>query len=196
MRRSRLITVWSVLALLTAAMGTAGTLVMARAWVRSWVDSGIKLPVGSAAQVRVPADRLQSLVFYESDETVPGNVRLDIRDRFGERYRVRVPADDQGFEVDGRHGRALFHLDLPEPGVYDVRCLNPNYASDDEVPVDDAIVFLKDPDSKDGMLAGRRVLVAVGASVTVAVTLLLYVLHGVTLLRRRRSIPEPGGVTP
>ncbi len=84
--RTTMITIWSLLALLVVICGSAGTLGLGWLWVRQWVASGTKFPIGEWAQVYVPDGARQSLVYYESDYEVGQQfMRLYMRDAYGER---------------------------------------------------------------------------------------------------------------
>ena len=176
-----------MLALLFAITGTATTLVVARLWLLQWVGSGQKFPVSQRNTVTIPAHAIESLVYYESDHGVGRHtMRLDVRDVYGERYQPHRPEDDNEFAIAGRYGRALFRLNLEEGGEYEIRCDNPNYESDDDIPTTDRVVFLKTPNTRAEVLSVRRAITTTGGTITIIGTILLYLLHGVALHRRLR----------
>lgn len=182
----RRITIWSVLALIVALLGATVTLITARSWVGQWAASGAKYSIGEWVQVYVPETALTSLVYYESTSEVGSRfMRLYVRDVYGEAYPPTPPEVDNEFAIGGLQGRALFRLDLLEPGTYDMRCVNPNYASDEEIPASDRVVFLKTPNTKSEVLRVRKAILAAGGSGTILATLLLYILHGISIHRHR-----------
>ena len=101
---------------------------------------------------------------------------------------MSTPTENNNFQIKGLNGRALFGLSVDEPGLYRLHCFNANVRSDEEVPADDRIVFLKTPSTRAQRV--RRRIHLVGVAVTVGLAIGLYILHGVAL-HRRRSRPDP-----
>ncbi len=189
--RRRLITKWNVLALLVVVAGTAATLLGSRLYLQAWVDGGTKFAISAVRddynEVDLPAGDI--LVYYESNESVPtGRVILFMRAPGGDPVEVGWPADDNSFEIGGRQGRAIFSLHITEPGRHIFRCSNANYLSDNDVPAGDRIAFLKDPPTLAPVLRSRRMILLVGASITLGLAVLLYVCHVVALYREDRVV--------
>ncbi len=166
------------------ATGSAATWWGGQAWLHRWADSGLKVPVSAWAEVDLLAG--QQLIYYESPVSVPThNIRLTMRQPNGERLITYRPPDDNNFEIDGWHGRALFEADLIEAGRYSVHAFNANVAADDDVPADDRIVFAKQPNTKVEAVRVRRLIHLIGAVTTVGAGIILYLVHGFALHHRR-----------
>ncbi len=128
------------------------------------------------------------MIYYESPVTVPThNIRLTMRHPNGERLITYRPPDDNNFEINGWHGRALFEADLIEAGRYSVHAFNAKVASDVDVPADDRIVFAKQPNTKVEAIRVRRLIHLIGAVTTIGAGIILYLIHGLALHHRRGS---------
>jgi hypothetical protein len=182
--RPKAITKWNLLALLAVVAGGAVTLGLDQLWIRHWSMSGERFPIGHGLTIDLPA-RPNLLIYYESAGAVPtANVVLVMTDPYGRRVRPRRATDDtDNFKVllGGWSGRALWELDIVEPGVHTFSTFNNNYESDAEVPPGDRIVFLKTPSTLAEVGRIRKLIQITGASVTMLVAIALYVLHALTL---------------
>jgi hypothetical protein len=192
------ITRWSVLALLVVVIGGAATLLMGQLWLERWAGTGQRAEVGLEQTVDLPAG--ETLVYYESAHAVPahGTATLSVLDPYGRRVRPIVPAKNHDFRMrfSDWSGRALWKLEILEPGAHTVRCFNVNFVSDDDIPAGDRIVFGKEPGTLGEAMAVRKVILIVGAVATLVLAAVLYIMHGVALQRRRaadpnRSFPVP-----
>jgi hypothetical protein len=178
------ITKWNLLALVAVMAGSAVTWWGGQAWLHRWAGSGLKVPVSTSAEVDLSAG--EQLIYYESPVSVPThNILLTMRHPDGERLITHPPLDDNNFEINGWHGRALFEVDLVDDGRYSVDSFNANVASDDEVPADDRIVFAKQPNTRAEAIRVRRLIHLIGAVATVGVAIVLYLIHGLALHHRR-----------
>ncbi len=182
------ITKWNLLALVAVVTGSAATWWGGQAWLHRWAGSGLKVPVSAWAEVDLAAG--EQLIYYESAVSVPThNILLTIRHSNGEHLITYPPLDDNNFEMNGWHGRALFVANLMEAGRYSVHAFNANVASDDDVPAGDRIVFAKQPNTKVEAIRVRRLIHLIGAVVTVGLAIILYLIHGLALHDRRRVCP-------
>jgi hypothetical protein len=135
-----------------------------------------------------------TLVYYESPHSVPeANCTLYMRNPYEERVMARIPsapAVDLSYRVSltGWSGRALWAVDLDEPGTYEFRCTNANFPSDEAVPVEDRIVFFKHPESLAVARGRQKLFKIAGGVVTVALAIVLYVMHGLSLRRDAATI--------
>lgn len=181
------ITKWNILALLCGLSGAAATITLDQLWLASWMRSGEAFPIGQRQSVRLPEGR--SLVYYESPVSVPvRDVALNLRDS-GDRYmRVRPPAHDISYRslLTGWSGRALWQLDIPQAGTYTFLCSNHNVDDNSQLPAEDRVVFLKVPDALAEVTLVRKAIQIGGATITIALVILFYVLHGLAL---RRAAP-------
>ena len=180
------ITKWNLLALVAVATGSAATWWGGEAWLHRWAGSGLRVPVSAWAEVDLLAG--EQLIYYESPVSVPThNIHLTMRHPNGERLITDRPLDDNNFEINGWHGRALFEANLIEAGRYSVHAFNANVASDDDVPAGDRIVFAKRQNTKVEAIRVRRLIHLIGAVTTVGAGIILYLIHGLALHHRRRS---------
>ncbi len=178
------ITKWNLLALVAVATGSAATWCGGQAWLNRWAGSGLKVPVSAWAEVELTAG--EQLIYYESPVSVPThNIHLTVRHPNGENLMTDPPIDDNNFEINGWHGRALFEANLIEAGRYTVHAFNANVASDDDVPADDRIVFAKRPNTKVEAIRVRRLIHLIGAVTTIGAGIILYLVHGLALHHRR-----------
>ncbi len=128
-------------------------------------------------------------VYYQSPVAVP-NGRVDLKLKYPdgdplEPTAIRRPDDTEPFELGGQHIRPLYVLTLDVAGEYQVMATNMAVMSDTEV-AQDRVVFAKSPDTFDEASNGRRIIHAIGATITVVIVIILYVLHGLALGRRSR----------
>jgi len=190
MSKNRPITKWSVLALIVVVVGGAITLLLGQLWLGQWAKTGQRLAVGSEQSVELPAGNV--LVYYESSVAVPEirTAKLSVLDPYGRRLRPIIPAEDHTFKLmfGGSSGRALWELEIVEPGVHTIRCFNNNFASDADVPAEDRVVFGKQPGSVAQAIAVRKTILITGAVITIALAVILYILHGLAL-RKRAAAP-------
>lgn len=174
----RNITLWSVLTLLTVVIGGGATLLVDRAQLRRWGESGVAIPLGQPYAVDLPAGDM--LVYYESSERVPtNNVLLAMRDAEGRIMRGRRPGEDNSYRLrgDGWSGRALWEYRDLEAGEYTVVVNNPHYASDEEIPERDRVVFAKQPNALADVLANRRRVHVIGIALTLTLAAAFYGAH-------------------
>ncbi|MDY7108026.1 MAG: hypothetical protein SYC29_05260 [Planctomycetota bacterium] len=199
MARQSSITRWSVLALIVVLLGGAVTLLLGQLWLEQWARTGQRAAIGRDQTVDLPAGEM--LVYYESNIAVPevGSAKLAVRDPYGRRVRPTIPAEDNTFQMmlSDRCGRALWELNVVEPGEHTVRCFNVNFASDTDVPPGDRLVFGKQPGTVAQALVVRKTILIIGAGITLLLAAFLYIIHGVALQKRRaaepdRSFPAPG----
>ena len=181
-------TKWNVLALLVIVIGGGLVLAMDQVWLSSWVNSGKSFPIAQRFNVDLPAG--ESLVYYESRVGVPrDSVTLYLWDPDGERIFVTQIPDDISYYVwlSGWSGRALWRLNLPSPGQYSIKCDNHNYPSDKDIPADDRVVFVKQPDSLDSFSGTRKAMQVAGGSFVFVIAVVFYVLHGRALAKRKAA---------
>jgi hypothetical protein len=191
--RSGSITLWNVLALLSALIGAAATLMADQLSLRAWASGGIAVPIGADAdtgtntgtQIHLPAGLTH--IYYESYEALPqGNLVIRILDETGK----AVYPDDVDEEVSykllvgGWSGRPMWTLDVPQTGWYSVTCYNHNYEQEDEVPATDRLAFAKKPDTLAQAKTFRRVIQITGATITVLLVVVFYVMHGIAMNKR------------
>ena len=187
-RKSRPITKWSVLALACVVIGASGTMFIDQMWLNEWVKSGRQFPIGQWNVAELPLG--PALVYYESPYSVPvGDVTLHITDPDGERMRVAQLAEDINYRVhlSGWSGRALWRLNITKPGAYRFRCSNHNFAVDAEIPAEDRITFAKVPPELADATSIRKFIQITGATITMTLVIVLYLLHGLALKRRSAS---------
>jgi hypothetical protein len=180
--KPKAITRWNILALACGVIGTAVTLTVDQLWLRSWMESGKAFPIGQRCSVEL--HKGQSLVYYESPVGVPvGDVILYMLDPDGNRVLARAPETDISYRLwlNGWSGRALWKLDLPRDGTYTFRCFNDNFERESDMPIDDRIVFAKTPDSLAHVSLVRTLIQVTGATMTMTLVIVFYVLHGLSL---------------
>ena len=169
-----------------AAIGGAGTtLTIDQMWLGSWLRSGKHFPINQFATVELPAG--PTLVYYESPVSVPvSDATLFMTDPEGERVRPINLIEDVSYRMllSGWSGRALWKLDITVPGPYRFRCSNHNYQADSDVPADDRVAFLKNPQHVQEVTTVRKFIQITGATVTVTLVIALYILHGLALRKR------------
>ena len=192
MARQSSITKWSVLALVVIVIGGATTLLLGQLWLEQWARTGQRAAIGLDQTIDLPAGRI--LVYYESTIAVPeiGTASLSVFDPYGRRVRPAIPAEDHTFQMmfSDRCGRALWELDVVEPGAHIVRCFNVNFASDTDVPTGDCIVFGKQPGTVAQTLVVRKTILIIGAGITLLLAAILYIIHGAALRKRNAAAEE------
>jgi hypothetical protein len=184
-RPQRPITKWNLLALLVGLVGAAATLSIDQLWVLQWIDSGIHFRVGVMVKASLPAG--ETLVYYESPATVPAaDVQLRLLNGTGNVVSLGKPSGDisYGSLATGWSGRALWILDASEAATYDLVCYNHTYERDEDRPPDDRVTFFKTPNSLDQMKFVRTLVQVTGATITMTMVIVCYVLHGLTLQKR------------
>ena len=182
----RPITKWNLLALVVGLVGAVLTLAIDQIWVLQWIDSGIHFPVGVMVKASLPAG--ETLVYYESPSTVPpGDVQLRLLNESGNVVSLDKPSGDisYGSLFTGWSGRAHWVLNSPNAVTYDLVCYNHTYARDEDRPPEDRVTFFKTPNSLDQMTFVRRVVQVTGATTTMTIVIVCYILHGLTLQKRR-----------
>ncbi len=181
-----------MLALLVALGGAAITLGLDQLWLNNWFRSGQTFAIGQRATVQLPAG--STLVYYESPVAAPvGDVMLRIFDADNERLRVENLDESQTGDLSyrllltGWSGRALWRVNIPAAGAYGMICNNHNFMSDADIPAADRVVFLKQPDSFKEVKTVRTIIQVTGATITMTAVILFYLLHSLTLQKRRRQ---------
>lgn len=193
MAGQRPITKWSVLALIVIVIGGATTLLLGQLWLEQWARTGQRAAIGLDQTVDLPAGEV--LVYYESAFAVPsvGSAKLSALDPYGRRVQPIIPAEDHTFQMmfSNRCGRALWELDVLEPGEYIVHCSNLNFASETGAPTGDCIVFGKQPGTVAQALSVRKTILIIGAGITLLLAAILYIIHGAALRRRSARAADP-----
>lgn len=135
----------------------------------------------------------KSLVYYESPHSVPSSLAtLQLYDLEGNRTRVPLLREDINFKIrfTGISGRALWEIDIPEKGDYRFIVSNENVLSDEDIPPEDQIVFLKSPNS---MLTAKRIQNVIrftGLGITAVMFIVFYLLHYLTINKRKSQEKE------
>jgi hypothetical protein len=195
-RDSRPITKWSVLALVCVVIGAATTMTLDQIWLNEWVKSGSHFPINQWNVAELPLG--STLVYYESPYSVPiGDVSLHLTDPEGERIRMAQLTEDISYRVflSGWSGRALWRINLTKPGNYRFRCSNSNFADDSQVPLEDRITFAKTPASLADATRVRKFVQITGATLTMTLVIVFYLLHALALKRRKLAeTAEPTSV--
>jgi hypothetical protein len=195
--RSSSITKWNVLALLAAAVGAAVTLGSGQVWLENWSRTGQQFPIGRRESLQLPAG--PTLVYYESLVAVPmdgdSSARLRVATADGELLPIRplrqYDDGDSGQSMDyrlwftGWSGRALWEVNVPHEGRYSVVCHNHSVMSDKDIPADDRVVFLREPNSFELVRKVRTFILVTGATLTMTAVILLYALHNLALRKRK-----------
>jgi len=166
-------------------VGGAVTLGADYIWLDNWMQTGLRFPVGQQASVRLP--RGQTLVYYESPLRAPvGDVTLTLLDEDGERVRTPAAPGDVSYSLlyTGWTGRALWLLDLPATATYTFKVNNYNFADDREIPSEDRVVFLREPNAFEEVRVVHVFVLVTGATITMTLVIVLYVLHHRALSRR------------
>lgn len=182
------ITKWNILALLAALCGGGATLAADQLWLLNWSRSGVPFPISQRVPLHLPPG--PTLVYYESPVAVPTtDATLRVFDVDGERLPVKTTAGDASYHLffTGWSGRALWEVDVPVAGDYEILCHNHNFLSDRDIPADDRVVFLKEPNSFREVKTVRTIIQVTGATITMTAVIVLYLLHSLTLQKRRRQ---------
>ncbi len=177
-----------MLALVVVVAGSALTLYYAQRPIERWAKSGQRFALGEWWEIDLEAGK--SLVYYESPAEIPVNfVTLTVVDADNRAMGVVLIGGTNDYVVDGTNGAALFEMEIDAPGSYLVICNDAAAASIQSAPEADRIVFGKSPDTKADALGRRRTIHLVGAGITLAVALILYIIHG--LAQRPPKQPPP-----
>lgn len=177
-----------MLALLAALMGGGATLTADQLWLLNWSRSGVGFPIGQRATIQLPAGATR--VYYESPVAVPiSDATLRVLDADEERLPTRTPSGDDNYRLmfSGWSGRALWEVNVPTAGTYAIICHNHNFMSDKDIPADDRVVFLKDPNQFSEVKTVRTIIQVTGATITMTAVIILYMLHSLTLQRRKKQ---------
>jgi len=192
-RKKRPITIYSILALVVLVAGGGATLAFSFLSIDNWIDEGDPYPIGRLNTMELPEGRV--VFFFESPEIVPGNpdgVQIYIRRPDGEPLSSERIEDVPISEAESYgprpflprrrvFGRPLWAVDVPASGVYEVRVTN---NLEEQNMREDRIVVGKTPQSFAAMKKRNDQLKIAGLSITGAVFVLLYIMHGVSLSRR------------
>ena len=177
-----------MLALLVAFVGAAATLAADQIWLMNWARSGVFFPIGQRTPVQLPAGLTR--VYYESPVAVPiGDATLRIFDGEGERLPTRGLDDQDSYRLmfTGWSGRALWEVNVAAAGTYSMVCNNYNFMNDEDIPIEDRVVFLKQPNSFKEVKTVRTIVQVTGATITMTAVIVLYLLHSLTLQKRKKA---------
>ncbi len=180
-------TIWNILALLTILIGGATTLIISEGQIRHWAkETGSAIPVGQWGDVDL--DYGEFIVYYESPVQVPTEYLFQVVDQYGDRMRPTPPPENESYRLllDGWSGKAVGVLKIEEAGTYRLRCSNASVVSDADIPAEDRIVLMKTPRTWAEASQVRKQILVIGASITFAVFLILYIIHGLVLRARSR----------
>lgn len=183
--RPRRITIWNLCALLVLLLGGAVTLGAGYFWLDYWADTGVHIPIGVRHTVELPYGT--TTLYYETGGNVPArNPLIKIRDPYGAWITPAPPPEAENFRMmfTGWSGRAVGRLVVDEEGSYTLLCNSPDAFSNEEIPVDDRLTMLKQPDTLSEARTIHKAILVTGASITILITLICYTLHLVTLHRR------------
>lgn len=167
------------------------TLVLDQTWLRAWADSGVSFPIRQRNSIDLPAGRM--LVYYESQVSVPvSDALLYLFDPMGNRILPTRPDGDHSYRLwhNNWNGRALWEVEIPRADRYEFICYNNSVLSDDLVPADDRVVFLKQP-SVTEVKTVRAFIQVTGASVTLILILGFYLLH-IAAVQRQPDADDSG----
>ncbi len=173
-------------------LGLVITLTLDQLWVLQWGESGIRFPVGGRQTITL--DKGRSIVYYESPHSVPsGPVTFTLYNPDGRRIRVPMISEDTSYKImlTGVSGRAFWQLNTMRPGEYSFETSNDSVLSDEDVPPEDQIVFLKSPDTLAEVQAFQKIIRITGASLSIVLLTIFYLKHIVTLKKREASRPAP-----
>ncbi len=172
-------------------LGLVITLSLDQLWVLQWGESGLRFPVGGRQTITLPKGR--SIVYYESPHSVPsGPVTFTLFNPDGRRIRVPMISEDISYKImlTGVSGRAFWQLSTMRPGEYSFETSNDSVLSDEDVPPEDQIVFLKSQTLAE-VQAFQKVIRITGASISILLLTIFYLKHIVTLKKREASRPAP-----
>lgn len=172
--------------------GLVITMTLDQLWILQWGESGIRFPVGERQTITLPQGH--SMVYYESPHSVPsGPVSFSLFHPDGRRVRVPMITKDINYKIflTGISGRAFWELSIRRPGEYSFEISNDSVLSDDDVPPEDKIVFMKSPDTLGEAQAFQKIIRITGASISIVVLTIFYLLHIVTLKKREAARPTP-----
>jgi hypothetical protein len=185
------ITAWNLFALAVIVLGGLATLGAGQLYLHRWVDSGIHVPVGGRFDVHLPYGR--TLVYYESKQSVPSRTPLlKVLDAYNIYVAVQpIPDEDNNYHtaMTGWSGRAIHVIDIDEEGTFTVSCSAADYLSIEDIPPDDRVSFFKSPNTLEDAQAMYKTVLIIGASITVLLAVLLYVLHFAALRSRAAAHP-------
>lgn len=173
-------------------LGLVITMTLDQLWILQWGESGIRFPVGERQTITLPQGR--SMVYYESPHSVPsGPVSFSLINPDGRRKRVPMITEDINYKIflTGISGRAFWQLIIMQPGDYSFETSNDSVLNDEDVPPEDKIVFLKNPDTLGEAQAVQKIIRITGASISIVVLTIFYLLHIVTLKKREAARPAP-----
>lgn len=182
---------WNILALIVVAFGGGLTLILDQLWIIQWSKTGMHFPVGERQTVALPAGK--SLVYYESPHSVPSSLAtLQLYDLEGNRSRLPLLREDINYKIrlTGISGRALWEVDIPQPGEYRFIVSNENVLSDEDIPPEDQIVFLKSPNSLLTAKFIQNVIRFTGLGITAVLFIIFYLLHYLTINKRKSREQE------
>jgi hypothetical protein len=185
--RKRRLTRWNVLALIVVVLGAVCTTAAGQLWVHYWAKSGVRVPLGQWHTIDLPAGDMY--VYYEVDGPLPDEtVFLHVQDSSGRPANAFPNANEDNdyyLAFSGWSGRPLWHLQGLESGPHNVVAWASRHLVDSPTSSAERVVFAKQPNTIAEVDATRKRIQTTGAALTIAVAILLYILHGVSLHRRR-----------
>ena len=201
--KSRPITVFNILALAALVVGGGMTLVLSFAHIDLWIKSGENWEVGKTQKVTLQPGEL--VIFFQSPGPLPANhdgVSLHVRDEQGQRLVTEpmliIPEETYAprpFLAFTKYaGRPLWKVQIPAAGTYSIFVQND--LEDETRTTEEERVFVgKNPQSFAQVHETNNLIKIAGLSLTGALFVGFYFLHGIALARRNRaaqqeSIPE------
>jgi len=188
----RPITIFNVLALLFLIGGGGATLVLSFWHIDSWIDSGETWEVGKTQRVELSPGEL--VVFFESPGPLPAihdQVHLIMRDESRQQlFAQKIPVSEEEtyaprpfLSFTRYSGRPLWRVQVPQQGIYSMYVQNDH---EERAFGEERVAIGKDP-SLFSMVhdVNNRIKIA-GLSLTGALFVGCYILHGVALARRTR----------
>lgn len=187
------ITIYSITALIVLITGGSLTIVGSFLHIDNWVKSGQEFRIGVAEQANLPAG--EHVVFYQSHSSLPSDIRaiiLLISDPNMERVIPQAveinPDESYGprtiLPTNDIHGRMLWKFTAQADGWYTFRV--ENYHTDQD-PENDRFVIGKSPPSFRTLKKRNNMVRIAGGSLTGAIFIGLYIMHGIALGRRKKT---------
>ena len=182
----RHITRWNVLALAVLVIGGGLTWGSGQFVLHSWAVSGESIPIGGWHEVELPEGKV--LVHYESERGVPGrHTMFNVRSPSGNlltQSNVRRSSGRKSGRIGEMSFEDQFYLNVTEPGTHRLHFTNSNF-NPGSVPEGDRVTLGKEPQTIDDAADRQRVVLVIGACITVAMTMTSYILHVRAQIRQR-----------
>ena len=104
--------------------------------------------------------------------------------------RIRVPLyteRDYSFRIrfTGLSGRAMWKLNIDQPGEYRFIATNEDVLNDEDIPAEDQIVFLKSPATPDDAILVQKIIRITGLVITAVLFLICYLIHYATISKMK-----------